>query len=210
VTKAGEMGMFAPLETFIEDFLALDRTAFLEKHPNAVVVFDDLNLGTEVGATFQTLAKKPQQHASAARGTREKLMDRLEGKWVFPLRKKDDKFACMITVGRAANNVMRLNVASVSKFHAYFTHVARDKNWYIADANSSNGTFIDGQDLPPSHGKVPLKNGLTLRFGPDVTGRFYEANALYDLLQGYTRDSSSAEGPLLPRDATPDLAGDGA
>jgi hypothetical protein len=206
VTKAGDQGAFTPLESLIEDFLALDRTAFLEKHPDAVIVFDDLNLGAEVGGTFQTLAKKPEKHGNTTRGAREKLLDRLEGKWVFPLRKKDDKFACMITIGRAANNVMRLNVASVSKFHAYFTHVARDKGWYIADANSSNGTFIDGQDLPPSHGKIPLKNGMSMRFGPDVTGRFYDCNALYDLLQSYTRDSSSAEGPILRDQPT----GDGA
>ena len=88
----------------------------------------------------------------------------------------------MITVGRAANNGMRINVGSVSKFHAYFTHVARDKCWYLADAHSSNGTFINGKELPPSHGKTRLENGSILRFGPDVTAQYFEAEGVWEML----------------------------
>jgi hypothetical protein len=204
VTTAGDAGTLIPLESVVEEFLAAagDRDAFLAKHPNAVLVFDDLAFGEDVTG-FQTLAKKPASATAAdpTRGPREKILDRLEGKkWLFPL-KRGAKFASMVTVGRAANNAMRLNVPSVSKFHAYFTFVARESSWYIADANSSNGTFIDGQDLPPSHGKVPLKSAAHLRFGPDVTARFYEAAALWDLLQGFMRDSSSGVFKLPPLDA---------
>jgi hypothetical protein len=203
VTKAGDAGTFFPLQSLVDDFLQSDRDGFLQKHPDAILLFDELALGDDPG--FQTLAKKPGGPAEKGRGAREKLEDRVEGRWVFPLKKRDDKFACMITMGRAANNVMRLNVPSVSKFHAYFTHVARDGVWYIADANSSNGTFIDGAELPPSHGKVPLRNGSNLRFGPDVTGRFYDASALWELLQSFARDTSSGEG-AIPREA-PNPAG---
>lgn len=203
MTTAGDAGTMIPLESLVEDFLAAtgDREAFLAKHPNAALVFDDLAFGDDVTG-FQTLAKKPSTAADdLTRGPREKILDRLEGKrWLFAL-KRGAKFASMITVGRAANNALRLNVPSVSKFHAYFTFVARESGWYIADANSSNGTFIDGADLPPSHGKVPLKSGAHLRFGPDVTARFYEAAALWDLLQGYMRDSSSGAFKLPRLDA---------
>lgn len=203
MTKAGEAGTFFPLQSLVDDFLQSDKKGFLEKHPDAALVFDELTLGDDPG--FQTLAKKPEGKGAPARDAREKLTTRADGRWVFPLKKRDDKFACMITMGRAANNVLRLNVPSVSKFHCYFTHVARDGVWYIADANSSNGTFIDGAELPPSHGKVPLKNGSSLRFGPDVTGRFYDANALWELLQSFARGDSSGEGAIL-REA-PDPAG---
>lgn len=201
MTTAGDAGTLIPLESLVEDFLAGDREAFLAKHPNAVLVFDELDFGDDVTG-FQTLAKKPASEAAdATRGPREKILDRLEGKkWLFPL-KRGAKFASMVTVGRAANNALRLNVPSLSKFHAYFTYVARESSWYLADANSSNGTFIDGQDLPPSHGKVLLKSAAHLRFGPDVTARFYEAAALWDLLQGYMRDSSSGAFKLPRLDA---------
>lgn len=203
MTTAGDAGTLIPLESLVEDFLAAagDRDAFLQKHPNAVLVFDDLAFGEDVTG-FQTLAKKPASGApDLTQGPREKILGRLEGKkWLFPL-KRGAKFASMVTVGRAANNALRLNVPSVSKFHAYFTFVARESSWFLADANSSNGTFIDGQDLPPSHGKVPLKSAAHLRFGPDVTARFYEAAALWDLLQGYMRDSSSGAFKLPRLDA---------
>jgi hypothetical protein len=195
VTRAGDAGTFVSLESLVEDFLALDRDAFLAKHPDDVIVFDELALGEDPG--FQTLAKKPPGKDGAVRGAREKLLDRLgETRWVFPLKKPTNKFAAMITIGRAANNALRLNVPSVSKFHAYLTHVAREGAWYVADANSSNGTFLEGQDLPPSHGKVKLEAGSALRFGPDVTGRFYDAAAVWELLQNL-RDQGSAEGPVL-------------
>lgn len=201
MTRAGDAGIFMPLESLVEDFLGGAREAFLEQHPNAVLVFDELAIGDDPG--FQTLAKKPgPQPDEATRSARDRLLDRLQGdegkKWIFPLT-RGAKFASMITVGRAANNALRLNVPSVSKFHAYFTHVAREGCWYLADANSSNGTFIDGQDLPPSHGKVLLKSGASLRFGPDVTARFYEAEALWELLQGYLTSGSGVF--KLPPDA---------
>lgn len=201
MTQAGDAGMFVPLESLVEDFLAVAQGEFLERHPDAVLVFDELAIGDDPG--FQTLAKKPGPPGDAStRSARDRLLDRLQGdegkKWVFPL-KRGAKFASMITIGRAANNALRLNVPSVSKFHAYFTYVARDKAWYLADANSSNGTFIDGQDLPPSHGKVPLKSGASLRFGPDVTARFYEPAALWELLQSYLNAGSGVF--KLPPDA---------
>lgn len=201
MTQAGDAGMFVPLESLVEDFLAVGQDEFLKRHPDAVLVFDELAIGDDPG--FQTLAKKPGPAGDeATRSARDRLLDRLQGdegkKWVFPL-KRGAKFASMITIGRAANNALRLNVPSVSKFHAYFTYVARDGSWYLADANSSNGTFIDGQDLPPSHGKVQLKSGASLRFGPDVTARFYEPASLWELLQSYLNAGSGVF--KLPRDA---------
>lgn len=190
---------FLPLGKLVEDFLALDRPAFLAAHPDPVILFDELGATAGPEAGFQTLSKHVKETpGDAPRSPREKILDRLEGggRVVWPLRQQSDKFASMITIGRAANNVMRLNVGSVSKFHAYLTHVKRDNCWFIADANSSNGTFIDGQELPPSHGKVPLKSGSTLRFGPDCTGQFLTAEGLWELLHGALGESGELP---LPR-----------
>lgn len=195
---------FVPLGKIVEDFVNHDRKTFISGHPDPVILFDELGAPSGPEAGFQTLTKQVRDTpADSPKSAREKILSRLEGgqRVVCPLRRQSDKFASMITVGRAANNVLRLNVASVSKFHAYITHVARENCWYIADANSSNGTFIDGNELPPSHGKVPLKSGSTLRFGPDCTGQFFTADGLWELLHGALGESG--EFRTLPLEPPP-------
>jgi hypothetical protein len=172
---------FLPLEVLIEACLTQEQGDFVEAHPDALVLVD--NPGEDVeNASFQTLAVGGPSGDSST--VRDKLLARLgSARWVFVLKRDKNKFASMVTVGRDAKSDMRVNVPSVSKFHAYFTHVARDENWYLADANSSNGTFMDGKELPPSHGKVQLKSGTVLRFGPDVTAQFYLSADLWVMLR---------------------------
>lgn len=171
------------MSKLLESFLGLDRDGFLAEHPYSLVVTD--NPGETVdNVDFHTIASDP----GAESGTdHARLLERV-GKWAFLLRKKG-RFASMLTVGRAANSDLRLNVPSVSKFHAYFTHVAREKSWYLSDANSSNGTFVAGKEIPPSHGKVKLEPGQTLRFGPDVTCQFLTAEALWNMFSERVTDT---------------------
>jgi pSer/pThr/pTyr-binding forkhead associated (FHA) protein len=88
----------------------------------------------------------------------------------------------MITLGRAANNDIRLNLPSISKFHAYFTHVQSNNTWYVADANSSNGTFVNGERLKSDRNRLKLENGAAIRLGTDVTMRFFESKSFYEFL----------------------------
>lgn len=179
---------FLSMSLLLESYLSKDKEQFLTDHPEALVVIDNPGQNLE-NATFATIAKSPGDTSSSHH---EKLLERL-GRWAFLLKRKS-KFASMITVGRDSKSDMRLNVPSVSKFHAYFTYVARDKSWYLADANSSNGTFINGDELPPSHGKVKLENGAMLRFGPDVTAQFYDASGVWEMLNQRVSDTPSKGG----------------
>ena len=105
--------------------------------------------------------------------------------YVCPLVKShENKFASMITVGRAANNDIRLKLASVSKFHAYFTHVQSNNTWYVGDANSSNGTFVNGERLKTEKNRTRLENGAAVRIGPDVAARFFDARSFFEFLHG--------------------------
>ena len=64
---------------------------------------------------------------------------------IAPLRKRPggNAFTGMITVGRADNNDLVISDGTVSKFHAYFRRLGQ--RWTITDANSRNGTMVDGQ-----------------------------------------------------------------
>jgi pSer/pThr/pTyr-binding forkhead associated (FHA) protein len=90
---------------------------------------------------------------------------------VIPLKKADEKnpFSSMITLGRTNNNDVVLDDPRVSKFHCYFRKVGA--GWTICDANSTNGTKVDGVRLPGEHShklqsgaKITLSRDLTLLF----------------------------------------------
>lgn len=206
---------FLPLSFLIAAVLDHDKPAFLEKHPESVLLIDNPGDAGGESASFQTI---DVGKSSASAGKRDKLIKRLSssGSHVYVLKSEVGKFASMVTVGRAANNAMRIDVPSVSKFHAYFTHVAREKAWFLADAHSSNGTFTDGKELPPSHGKQRLNNGCMLRFGPDVTAQYFEAEGLWDLLHSSANVEESgiahseAETVGIARDELADTSDGGA
>jgi class 3 adenylate cyclase len=67
-------------------------------------------------------------------------------------------------VGRTAVGREFLEIhEEISRRHAQFT---RDKGaWFIMDLNSSNGTFLDGERIPPRE-KFPLRNGQRVMFSP--------------------------------------------
>lgn len=194
-----EKANLVALTDMIAAFLEGGRESFLESYPYPVVVTDEPGGGREdAEAHFHTLAKRPSE---TEHGNRANRVLAQVGRWAFLLRKKS-RFASMVTLGRAAGSDIRINVSSVSKFHAYFTHVARDQAWYLSDANSSNGTFLGGQELPASHGKVKLENGVLLRFGPDVTCQFFTPEGLWAFFNERLQDTpSDGEGAPLPAEA---------
>jgi hypothetical protein len=68
------------------------------------------------------------------------------------------------TVGRSADlSDTIIEHASLSRRHATFVH-ATDARTFVIDQNSANGTFLEGESLPP-HKPIPLWNGAKLRFG---------------------------------------------
>jgi len=98
-------------------------------------------------------------------------LDRL--RWLFradryhvsPLRKRTDDatFLDRISVGRATNKDVVLRHASVSKFHAWF-EMGDTGELYLADSDSTNGTIVNGRQLPPRE-LTRVQPGDHLRFG---------------------------------------------
>ncbi len=100
-----------------------------------------------------------------------------------PVEKRADgknAFAMMITVGRAANNDIVIPDGRVSKFHAYFRQQGAD--WLICDANSRNGTFVDGQAVP-QQGGAPVRPGARIRLAKSLELVFYDPPALFEKLR---------------------------
>ena len=67
-----------------------------------------------------------------------------------------------LSLGRGTANQVILQDPKVSSQHAELS-LGRD-GWLVSDQNSSNGTFLDGQQLPPGT-HVPLQPGQTVTIG---------------------------------------------
>jgi len=75
-----------------------------------------------------------------------------------------------ITLGRAANNDIMLDDPTVSRFHAALQRDERTGVWYLHDAESQNGTFVEEARVDPRI-PAPVASGAKLRLG-DVRVQF--------------------------------------
>lgn len=77
-----------------------------------------------------------------------------------------------ITLGRSRTNDIRINAPNVSRSHALLTKSGN--NWYISDAHSSFGTFVNGEKITEmvrlSDGDIISLSDRKLRFIADYNG----------------------------------------
>jgi len=78
------------------------------------------------------------------------------------IKAKTATFARHILVGRAATNDIVVRHSSVSKLHARVRKTAQ--GLFVADAGSSNGTFVDDEALSPNDERA-VAPGARVRFG---------------------------------------------
>ena len=85
------------------------------------------------------------------------------GLLVLPVRKVQESFPSMITVGRTSNNDLVIEDTQVSKFHAFFRVSA--ERIELTDAGSRNGTFVGQLRLEAKGAARVVRNGEPVRFG---------------------------------------------
>lgn len=96
-------------------------------------------------------------------------------------------FSMGVTVGRVETNDVALDDASVSRFHAWLQLDERLQQWFLTDAESKNGTFVDGVQLPPKQ-RLALRDGASVKFG-DVVVTFMLPETLTAFVEKRFRDS---------------------
>jgi len=84
----------------------------------------------------------------------------------------------VVNIGRADYNDLVLPDESVSTTHAKLQR--REGVWVLVDLDSTNGTFIDGDQIK---GEAPLAPGVTVRFG-DVSLMFEPTDDGADVAKG--------------------------
>jgi hypothetical protein len=96
---------------------------------------------------------------------------------------KQNAFAMGVTVGRIDTNDIPVDDVSVSRFHAW---LAQDgKGWVLCDAESKNGTFLDGKRLEAKQ-KPVIHDNAKLKFG-EVEVTFFTVDALIAMMEAMMR-----------------------
>lgn len=92
---------------------------------------------------------------------------------VYRVKNSPDKsapFVLGITLGRGRRNDLLIDDESISRFHAYFRHDVKVNRWFMTDAESKHGTFINEGKVKPSE-PTELAADTKIRFG-NVETRF--------------------------------------
>ncbi len=101
-------------------------------------------------------------------------------KQIFAIRKVQQLYSDMITVGRTANHDIPLRDPSVSKFQAHFK--LQPSGVYLVDAGSTKGTTVDGQKLWPRQPTLVVVGSL-IGFG-DLRFRLLTADGTHHMVNG--------------------------
>jgi FHA domain len=95
---------------------------------------------------------------------------------VEKLQHPNNPFAMGITVGRIDSNDIVIDDESISRFHAFFQFDERKKLWILVDAESRNGSLINGRKLTLNE-KGIVSDEAHLQFG-SAKLRFLSIDAL--------------------------------
>jgi pSer/pThr/pTyr-binding forkhead associated (FHA) protein len=97
-------------------------------------------------------------------------------------QRSNNAFPMGVTLGRVESNDIIIEDGSVSRFHAWLQFDERKKTWMLCDAQSKNGTWLDGE-VVAAGARVPLRDGAVIKLGQAAL-RFLLPPALLTLLRG--------------------------
>ena len=113
---------------------------------------------------------------------------------IVPLAKASKATAAAsseVTIGRDHGCDVILEGSSVSKRHAQVSK--RDESFWITDLGSSNGTFLDGAELPSNRPTKIARAPARLAFGPQAIFMFFTPETLFEFLSQIRRAHGISE-----------------
>jgi hypothetical protein len=151
------------MATYLAD-LAQERGFTMLEHPRVELTSDPSVARHTIQVVAETVAASPAQDAGhtqvfqaqaqpAAQARTRLLLAAASGTHVIPLE------STQITIGRGLNNDVILEDTRVSRHHAQLRY--RQKRFWVADLGSTNGTYVNGQQVE----EQALRDGDVLSLG---------------------------------------------
>ena len=163
------------LKDFSSDARNLSPADFEERYGSAFLLLTAAELREPAGPAMTEVALVGFDEAGSERTADLALL-------AYPVVRSERSVGHLVTVGRTSNNDVVIPDLSVSRFHAFMKPVG-DGRFQIQDANSTNGTTVNGASVPAQgHGPaVELKSGDNVRLG-QVELSFLSAEALREFV----------------------------
>lgn len=159
--------------------------ALVQKPPKPVVEQMALRLGAQ-----RTTLANGMGSLEALQVSMLLNFDLLQVATLPPLRSLD-----VLSVGRLPSCDLVINDPSVSKQHAELSWLGRTNTCRVKDLRSTNGTYLNGQELGPER-EYLVQDGDLLRFG-DADFAFFLARSLHARL---LRSGPTAGAPIVGRE----------
>lgn len=173
------------IRDLVVDFKCLSRDAFMAKH-DVPMLLHQTDQAIDPTRDFKVKSIKAARKATAValNPTLEvEVAAHVAGVLAFELRARKPG-ASRISVGRTDSNDIQLPYSKVSMLHAFFTRSADDSTWYLTDADSTNGTWVDRKRTSP-RAPVALTSGCRLKLGTAEL-IFYSPAGFYEYLTRLT------------------------
>lgn len=180
----------------IDDFIASTRALtteplFLAEFPHPFLVREATSGGAPApaGRADRSTLRVPKKAAAPSGDGFAR-----EDVFIHRLRPRgDDPEQDAVTLGRDEACDVVVDEATVSLVHARFTlgeAAPTDddddgRRFFVADAGSSNGTFVDGAAI--GEAPVLVADQVSLRFGPQAKFQFFTAASFFQFLDFYRR-----------------------
>jgi hypothetical protein len=178
------MAMDANKEETLQDYKKfqeqLSRNDFVKRFNHPFLIFNkEKGDGQTEKHNFITKNVDPVLLESLMK---ENLMRTVSSKVLRLIKKGSDSFLGNINIGRTPNCDLVIKNTAVSKFHAYIAKDIKSGSYYISDADSTNGTYVNDIKIKSNVKKI-LYDGDTISFGRQVNISFYTPEGCYDLLE---------------------------
>jgi hypothetical protein len=142
---------------YLSELRKLGRKQFLVSYPNPILVHHFERAAEDAAERMKVLTGVAKFRTEAPRGAPDAAVllgdpSDLDA-CVHPLRKRpNNPYPDTVTAGRADSNDIVVPYDDLSKLHAYFTR-SPEGAWLVADAGSTNGTWLAGERLAPNESK---------------------------------------------------------
>ena len=166
---------------YLSTFVALPLTEFRTKYPQGFFVersqrFFDKTVMFQFITDVIDDQHVLEQHKQVAVHT-----DVLRARVIEIKKRKSVTDADKVTISRSPNSDIVLYNRLVSRNHAYLQLGSPDKNCYLVDTGSTNGTFLNGNRISP-HAKYELSNLDEISFGPETKVIYFSSGAFHSFL----------------------------